>query len=70
VPDVFTATHYHSWAIRPETITKDLRVTATNDEGLVMGIRHIKHDVRGVQFHPESVMTKEGPKMIANWLRN
>jgi anthranilate synthase component 2 len=70
VPDVFTATHYHSWAIRPETITKDLKVTATNDEGLVMGIRHIKHDVRGVQFHPESVMTKEGPKMIANWLRN
>jgi anthranilate synthase component 2 len=70
VPSSFTATHYHSWAIRPETITKDLRVTATNVEGLVMGIRHVKYDVRGVQFHPESVMTKEGPKMIANWLRN
>ena len=66
----FTATHYHSWAIRPETINDELRVTATNDEGLVMGIRHVKYDVRGVQFHPESVMTVEGPKMIANWLRN
>jgi anthranilate synthase component 2 len=66
----FTATHYHSWAIRPETIGSDLKVTATNDEGLVMGIRHKRHDVRGVQFHPESIMTTEGPKMIANWLKH
>lgn len=69
VPSKFTATHYHSWAIRPETINGELNVTATNAEGLVMGIRHLRYDVRGVQFHPESVMTTEGPKMIANWLR-
>lgn len=69
VKDVFTATHYHSWAIRPETITRDMKVTATNGEGLVMGIRHTTFDVRGVQFHPESIMTTEGPKMIANWLK-
>src|SRR5690349_18566622 len=70
VPKSFTATHYHSWAIRPETINGELRVTATNGEGLVMGVRHTRFDVRGLQFHPESVMTTEGPKMIANWLRN
>lgn len=70
VQDLFTATHYHSWAIRPETITKELKVTATNSEGLVMGIRHAAFDVRGLQFHPESIMTTEGPKMIANWLKH
>ncbi len=68
VPDQFQCTHYHSWAVVPQSITTDLRVTAENDEGLVMGIRHTKYDVRGLQFHPESIMTPEGPKMIRNWL--
>jgi anthranilate synthase component II len=70
VPSRFQATHYHSWAIVPDTISKDLRVTATNDEGLVMGLTHVRYDVKGLQFHPESIMTPEGPKMIANWLKN
>lgn len=64
----FEATHYHSWAVKPETIHGDLKITATNPEGLVMGLRHVSYDVRGLQFHPESVMTTEGPKMIKNWL--
>jgi anthranilate synthase component 2 len=66
----FQATHYHSWAVVPESINENLKVTAVNDEGLVMGLRHIRYDVKGVQFHPESIMTPEGPKMIANWLKN
>jgi anthranilate synthase component 2 len=66
----FQATHYHSWAVVPETINGELKVTAVNDEGLVMGLRHLKYDVKGVQFHPESIMTPEGPKMIENWLKN
>jgi anthranilate synthase component II len=70
VPETFQATHYHSWAIVPETISADLKVTALNDEGLVMGLTHVKYDVKGLQFHPESIMTPEGPKMIANWLKN
>jgi anthranilate synthase component 2 len=65
----FQATHYHSWAVRPETVNGDLVITAVNEDGLVMGLRHRKHDVHGVQFHPESVMTPEGPKMIENWLK-
>jgi len=68
VSPTFQCTHYHSWAVRPETINDNLHVTATNDQGLVMGLRHVKYDVRGLQFHPESVMTPEGKKMIANWL--
>ncbi len=66
----FDATHYHSWAVKPQNFPTSLRITATNHEGLVMGLRHVKYDVRGLQFHPESVMTLEGPKMIANWLKN
>jgi anthranilate synthase component II len=69
VPTRFQATHYHSWAVKPETINGDLKVTATNNEGLVMGLRHKRYDVRGVQFHPESIMTPEGPRMIENWLK-
>lgn len=70
VSSVFQCTHYHSWAVRADSITPELEVTATNDEGLVMGLRHRKFDVRGLQFHPESIMTPEGPKMIKNWLRH
>jgi anthranilate synthase component 2 len=65
----FEATHYHSWAVKPDSIPPSLKVTATNGEGLIMGLRHVEYDVKGVQFHPESVMTIEGPKMIANWLK-
>ncbi|MBS1488701.1 MAG: aminodeoxychorismate/anthranilate synthase component II [Bacteroidetes bacterium] len=70
VSKTFYCTHYHSWAVVPESIPGDLKVTATNDDGLVLGISHIKHDVKGLQFHPESVMTTEGPKMIENWLKD
>lgn len=64
----FQATHYHSWAVLPDSFTPDLRITAVNSEGLVMGLSHVKYDVKGLQFHPESIMTPEGPKMIRNWL--
>jgi anthranilate synthase component 2 len=70
VSDKFQSTHYHSWAVKADTIPGDLIVTAVNDEGLVMGLRHKTFDVRGLQFHPESIMTPEGPRMIANWLSN
>ena len=69
VPNTFQGTHYHSWAVRAETIPSELKVTAINDEELVMGLRHTKYDVKGLQFHPESIITPEGPKMIANWLK-
>ncbi|MBL0743501.1 anthranilate synthase component II [Chryseolinea lacunae] len=70
VSDTFQATHYHSWAVVPESIPADLRVTAVNDEGLVMGLSHVRHDVKGLQFHPESIMTPEGPRMIESWLKH
>ena len=70
VPDQFEVCHYHSWAIVLESIPSDLKVTATNPDGLVMAIAHKKFDVRGVQFHPESIMTEHGKKIIENWLIN
>lgn len=70
VSPTFQATHYHSWAVLADSITPELKVTAVNEEGLVMGLSHIRNDVRGLQFHPESVMTPEGPKMIENWLKH
>src|SRR5688572_10670877 len=57
VSPVFQATHYHSWAVMPQSFTPELQITATNNEGLVMALRHTRYDVRGVQFHPESIMT-------------
>jgi len=69
IPESFSATHYHSWAVLPETIIGELEVTAVNNDGLVMALAHKKFDVRGVQFHPESVMTEFGKKIIGNWLK-
>jgi anthranilate synthase component II len=64
----FQATHYHSWAVVPESLKRAIKVTARNEAGLIMGLRHAEFDVKGLQFHPESIMTPEGPRMIENWL--
>lgn len=70
VSDTFQATHYHSWAVRAESLTDDLKITAVNETGMIMALAHTRFDVKGVQFHPESVMTIEGSKIINNWLNN
>lgn len=59
---------YHSWAIDRATIPDCIEVTAVDDDGIVMAIRHRDLDIRGVQFHPESIMTENGLKMLENWL--
>lgn len=69
LPNHFRITHYHSWAVKPESINDELEVTAVNGDGLVMALSHKKFDVHGVQFHPESVMTEHGKAIIENWLR-
>lgn len=69
LPDPFTATRYHSLAIVPETVPDVLEVTARTESGVIMGVRHRTLAVEGVQFHPESVLTEGGHRMLANWLR-
>lgn len=64
----FKIGRYHSWAVKPENLPEELLVTATDEKGVMMALRHREFDVRGVQFHPESVLTENGKEMIANWL--
>jgi para-aminobenzoate synthetase component 2 len=68
LPSPFTATRYHSLAAEPETVPAELEVTARTPDGIVMGLRHRELPVEGVQFHPESVLTEHGHRMLANWL--
>ncbi len=68
IPSTFEIGHYHSWAVREQSLPPELIVTATNEHHIIMALSHAVHDVKGVQFHPESVMTPQGKQMIANWL--
>ncbi len=68
VPEEFTVCRYHSWAVDGDTVNGELAVNSVDDEGIVMGISHKSHDVRGLQFHPESILTENGKKLIKNWL--
>ncbi|MBD0745915.1 aminodeoxychorismate/anthranilate synthase component II [Streptomyces sp. CBMA152] len=68
LPSPFTATRYHSLAAEPATLPAELEVTAWTADGIVMGLRHRELPVEGVQFHPESVLTEHGHRMLANWL--
>ena len=66
--DPFTATRYHSLILDPASIPDILEVTATTADGVVMGIAHVEHAVYGVQFHPESILSPSGPKILENFL--
>jgi para-aminobenzoate synthetase component 2 len=68
LPDPFTATRYHSLTINPDTVPAVLEVTGRTDSGVIMAVRHRELPVEGVQFHPESVLTEGGHRMLANWL--
>ena len=68
LPDPFEAIRYHSLAIYEEDLPDDLEVTARTDSGIIMGVRHRTHPVEGIQFHPESIMTKVGKDLLKNFL--
>ena len=68
VPDPTVATRYHSLMVDLATLPAELVVTATSDDGVVMGLRHRTLPLEAVQFHPESVLTKDGPRMLENFL--
>ena len=68
LPDPFTATRYHSLVVEPSTVPAELEVTARTADGVIKGLRHRSLAVEGVQFHPESLLTPEGPSLLANFL--
>jgi anthranilate synthase component 2 len=68
IPGTFTAGRYHSWVVNAKGLPPEIMITATDEEGSVMALSHRLYDVRGVQFHPESIMTRDGKQMLQNWL--
>ena len=68
IPESFTAGRYHSWVITEDKLPPEIKITARDEEGMIMAVSHEKYDLKGVQFHPESVLTRYGKQMIANWL--
>jgi anthranilate synthase component 2 len=66
--DGFTATRYHSLAVEPESLPNTLHVTAWTEDGEIMGVRHAYRPIQGVQFHPESIATEGGHRLLANFL--
>ncbi len=70
LPTRFKAGRYHSWVVDSHSFPAELEVTARDANGFVMALRHRKYDVRGVQFHPESILTEYGEQIIRNWLEH
>ncbi|MDE7392940.1 MAG: aminodeoxychorismate/anthranilate synthase component II [Muribaculaceae bacterium] len=68
LPERFDVGRYHSWAVDPLSVPECLEVTAVDDDGNIMALRHRELDIRGVQFHPESIMTDLGQHIFKNWL--
>jgi anthranilate synthase/aminodeoxychorismate synthase-like glutamine amidotransferase len=69
MPPRFRAGRYHSLVVERDTLPRCLEISATTHDGLIMGLRHREHAVEGVQFHPESIITQEGKRLLANFLR-
>jgi len=69
LPKTFNVGRYHSWVVNEKNLPPDLIITSKDEEGYIMSLEHKTYDVKGVQYHPESVLTPEGAKIIANWLK-
>ena len=69
MPSPFEATRYHSLIVRRASLPAELEITAWTEEGEIMGLRHKEHPVHGVQFHPESILTQDGKRLLENFLR-
>ena len=70
LPKTFEATRYHSLIIDKKSLSKDLEITAETNEGIIMGVQHKKYNIHGVQFHPESIKTILGIKILKNFVNN
>jgi anthranilate synthase component 2 len=70
LPKTFHVGRYHSWVVNENDLPAELKITSKDAEGYIMSLEHTTYDVKGVQYHPESVLTPEGAKIIGNWLKN
>ena len=69
LPEELEVGRYHSWVVSKENFPGELEITAEDESGMIMGLQHKTYDVQGVQFHPESVLTPDGEKILSNWLK-
>lgn len=69
LPDEFEVGRYHSWVVSEEGFPEELEITARDANNFIMALQHVKYDVQGVQFHPESVLTPRGEEILRNWLK-
>jgi anthranilate synthase component 2 len=70
LPKTFHVGRYHSWVVNENDLPAELKITSKDADGYIMSLEHTSYDVKGVQYHPESVLTPEGAKIIGNWLKN
>lgn len=70
LPEEIEVGRYHSWVVDKETLPQCLETTAVSNEGLIMSLRHCEMDIRGIQFHPESILTPAGKQIIENWMNS
>lgn len=70
IPQNFAAMRYHSLIVEEKSLSTQLEITARNQDGLIMGLRHKEFPIEGIQFHPESILTEHGELMIKNWLKS
>lgn len=70
IPRVFKTGHYHSWAVDLPTLPDSFKITAADEKAFVMAMRHKQYDISSVQFHPESILTEHGLKIIENWIKS
>lgn len=70
LPDHIEVGRYHSWVVDTKAFPDCLEITSVSEEGQIMSLRHRQYDVRGIQYHPESVLTPDGQKIISNWLEH
>lgn len=68
IPSPFEATRYHSLIVERKSLPDSLKIIAETEEGVIMGLQHKQYPITGLQFHPESILTPQGPQMLANWL--
>ena len=69
LPSKFFTGRYHSWSVDKSSLPRELKVTAISEDGQIMGVSHEKFDIKGLQFHPESILTQHGKTILQNWLQ-
>ncbi|HBR10709.1 MAG TPA: aminodeoxychorismate/anthranilate synthase component II [Chryseobacterium sp.] len=68
LPETLEVGRYHSWAVDPDNFPEELEITSVDKNGMIMSLKHKTYDVHAVQYHPESILTPDGKKILANWL--